>query len=375
MAADTLMTTAFGDVDLRRLPDRPGSPLRAWDGADEYVLANLAEVAPGGDRWLIVNDLFGALAVALADRRPQTWNDSVTSQQATVRNLERNGLDPTTLPFVPSVADPVGPIDVAVIKVPRTLALLEDQLHRLRPLLHDESVVIGAGMVKAIHRSTLALFEQVIGPSPTSLAKKKARLIFSTVDPGLVVGPSPYPTSYELETGVSLIEHANVFARGRLDIGSRVMLDHMPTAAAGDDVLDLGCGNGLLGLTAATRSELGSLTFVDESHQAIESARANAAGWIRATPATFVVDRTLASVASDSIDLVLNNPPFHAHQSRSDDTAKMMFADAHRVLRAGGRLVVVGNRHLDYHRLLRRRFGNGEVLGSNPKFVVVSAVR
>ncbi len=369
------MTTVYGSLELRRLPDSGDGPLRAWDAADEYLLEHLDTAGVTGDRWLIVNDLFGALAVALADRRPQSWNDSVTSHHATLANLERNGLDTGSVRLVPSTETPAGPIDVAVIKVPRTLALLEDELRRLRPLLHAGSVIVAGGMVKSIHRSTLDTFEQTIGPSPTSLAKKKARLVLPTYEPALVERSSPYPGRYSLDDGSPVIEHANVFSRGRLDIGTRAMLDHLPPIAEGADVLDLGCGNGLLGLTAARRGPLRSLCFVDESYQAIASAQANVEGWAIEAPCSFIADRTLASVGSSSIDVVLNNPPFHAHQSRSDDTAKRMFTDAHRVLRPGGELLVVGNRHLDYHKQLQRRFGNGEVVGSTPKFVVLRARR
>ncbi len=375
MADDVLMTTADGTVELRRIPERRGMPLRAWDAADEYLLAHLATERVVGDRWLIVNDLFGALAVALHAHRPQSWGDSITSHQATTANLVRNGIEPEAVTIVPSTSSPEGPFDVVVMKIPRSLALLEDQLRRLRPLLADDASIVAGAMVKSIHRSTLELFESVIGPSPTSLAKKKARLIFTELDASIDPGPSPFPGSYRLPGGQLVEEHANVFSRGRLDIGTRAMLEHLPDAEPGDDVLDLGCGNGVLGLSVAAPIEVGSVTLVDESYHAIESARVNAEGWGISAPVRLVSDRTLADVTSDSIDLVLCNPPFHTHQSRNDDTARSMFADAHRVLRSGGRLTVVGNRHLDYHTQLQRRFGNCRVVGSDPKFVVLEAIR
>ncbi len=426
---ETTMVGSAGAVELHRLPAEHDPSLRAWDAADEFVLADLADSTDawandGQRRWLVVNDLFGALAVSLCARDAssdgtelsvQSWGDSITSHEATARNLERNGHDPSRVAVVPSTQDPVGPIDVAVIKIPRSLALLEDQLRRLRPLLHPDSVVIGAGMVKAIHNSTIELFASIIGPSPTSLAKKKARLIRSTLDDSLDVlefaadgdgraAPGEVAT-YQLASGRPVHEFANVFSRGKLDIGTRAMLDHLPNVAEGQHVLDLGCGNGLLGLHIAEQAPgtgLGSLTFVDESYQAVASAERTAQSWFAesgsaqawsaepglartglaktelaqtglAQAVRFIVARTLDDLDDGSVDLVVNNPPFHTHQSRSDSIALAMFDDARRLLAPGGRLVVVGNRHLGYHRELGRRFSSVRTVGSTAKFVVLEA--
>ena len=91
--------------------------------------------------------------------------------------------------------------------------------------------------------------------------------------------------------------------------------------------------------------------------------------------AEFRVGDGLAGVPSESVDLVLNNPPFHSHQAMTDETAWRMFTGAKRVLRPGGELWVVGNRHLGYHVKLRRLFGNSQLVASDPKFVVLKAVK
>ena len=380
---ETQMTVEGVTLDLRRIPHHRSSPLRAWDAADQYVLDHLAASAEGFDRILVVNDLFGALAASLVARYAdegapsviQSWGDSITSHAATNQNLERNGLDPRAVALVPSTQDPFGLVDLVVLKIPRSLALLEEQLIRLRPMLHPEATIVAAGMVKSIHRSTLELFERLIGPAPTSKAVRKARLIHPTVDRALPVGSNPFPSNYDYAPGLPLTEHANVFARGRVDVGTRLLLEHLPVSGPDDHILDLGCGNGLLGLESARRHHPRLVTFVDESYHAVDSARLNHHAWALENDARFEVARTLDPVDTASVDLVLNNPPFHSHQSRSDDTARLMFADAHRVLRPGGRLVVVANRHLDHHRHLRRRFAAVRVVASNPKFVVREAVR
>ena len=75
------------------------------------------------------------------------------------------------------------------------------------------------------------------------------------------------------------------------------------------------------------------------------------------------------------MDRVLCNPPFHQQQVVSDHIARQMFRDARRVLREGGELWVVGNRHLGYHKTLKRLFGNATLVASNRKFVILRAVR
>lgn len=52
-----------------------------------------------------------------------------------------------------------------------------------------------------------------------------------------------------------------------------------------------------------------------------------------------------------------------------------MFRGAREALRTGGELWVVGNRHLSYHVMLQRTFGNCRVVTSDPKFVILRAVK
>ena len=61
-------------------------------------------------------------------------------------------------------------VDLLLVRVPKSLALLEDQLHPLAPAVHPGTVVVGTGMVTEIHTSTLRLFERILGPTRTSLA-------------------------------------------------------------------------------------------------------------------------------------------------------------------------------------------------------------
>ncbi len=367
-----------GQFLLNRFPKQTQEPLRAWDAADEYLLHTLTEqpLSQEKPRTLLINDHFGALAVALSAYQPTTLSDSYLSQQGTLANLRGNGIDPDTITLCDSLSWPTESFDLIVIKIPKSLAMLEDQLYRLRPLLNEKSQIIASAMCKQIHRSTLKLFERIIGPTHTSLAQKKARLVFAQPDHSLIAGETPYPKHYTLEgTDFTIINHANVFSQASLDIGSRFFLAHLPKDIGQKRVIDLGCGNGVVGLVAAQYNPEAELLFVDESYMAVNSAKANFKAAFPARKAQFEVMDSLTKVAKASSDIILNNPPFHQNSAVSGHIAWQMFRQSLEVLRGGGELWVIGNRHLGYHIRLKKLFGNCKVVSTNKKFVILKSVK
>ena len=371
-----------GTFSLNRYPVRAKETLRAWDAADELLLQHVGELAEQGEiavspRVLIVNDQFGALSVSLSDYSPQMSCDSWLSHCGVRANLRSNDKALDQVELLSSVDSLSGMYDLVLIKVPKSLAMLEDQLARLRPHLTEQTVIVGAAMVKAIHTSTLKLFEKLVGETKTSLAKKKARLIFSTLNMSLSPVLDKYPSRYQLEnTNYQIYNHAGVFSRDSLDIGTRFLLQHLPDVYSSDgyQVVDLGCGNGVVGLMMAAKNDTAEITFVDESFMAVDSARLNfQAAFADTRCADYKVTDCLSGVDSNSADMVLNNPPFHQQNVVGDFIALQMFRDAKRVLKKGGELWVIGNRHLGYHMRLKKLFGNCELMASNKKFVILKA--
>lgn len=390
------LTTPFGSYELTRFPEDPRDRLRAWDAADEYLLRHLdagtGERGPvdlaGAGQITVLGDRWGALTTALAAYQPTQITDSSLTRSATAANLDRNGIGTSkaTVTLRTTQDPPPEKIDVLLVRVPKSLALLEDQLHRLAPHVHAGTVIVGTGMVKEIHTSTLRLFERILGPTKTSLAEKKARLIFCT--PGAPVAgrpttPGPWPVTYTVDedagsaSGLTVVNHAGIFCADRLDIGTRFFLQNLPTNTDGARVVDLGCGNGIVGTAVQVHDPDAEVVFTDESYQAIASAQATYRANIREgrRTAEFHVGDGVAMLAPGSVDLILSNPPFHSHQATTDATALRMFAQSRKVLRPRGELWIVANRHMGYHTHLRRLFGNSEVVASEPKFVILRAVK
>lgn len=87
------------------------------------------------------------------------------------------------------------------------------------------------------------------------------------------------------------------------------------------------------------------------------------------------LEQLLGQGQQNQYDKVLCNPPFHQQNAITDHIAWQMFHDSRDALRRGGHLIVVANRHLEYHIKLKRLFGGVKVLASNRKFVILSSAK
>jgi len=388
---DTLFQSPFGSFQLQRYPARNKETLRAWDSADEYVLQHLEEsgLLQEDTSLLIINDGFGGLSIPLNKFQPVVISDSYLSMQAISLNARNNDIDESLITIIDSLLTPESTLNVrsnignhiVLIKIPKSLAMLEDQLHRIRPMIDQSTVIIAAAMTKHIHMSTLELFEKIIGPTKSSRARKKSRLILSQFDADLTVADNPYPKSYDLpykldDVAIEIKNHAAVFSQEKLDQGARFFIENLPVDEKYKTIVDLGCGNGVIGLMAAIKNPAAKILFTDESYMAVESSISNFLSVFNDTrEAEFLQTDCLQGVEVNSASLILCNPPFHQNHAINDNVAWQMFSESRQVLENKGELWVIGNRHLAYHAKLKKLFGNSEVVASNKKFVIVKAVK
>ncbi|NTY87215.1 23S rRNA (guanine(1835)-N(2))-methyltransferase RlmG [Serratia fonticola] len=364
-------------LELERYPQQEeATQLQAWEAADEYLLQQLENVDIGERPVLIFNDNFGTLACALHGYKPYSISDSYMSQLATRYNLKLNELDVEQVTLQDSLAElPANPA-VVLIRIPKALALLEQQLRALRDVVAPDTLIVAGAKARDVHTSTMQVFERVLGPTRTSLAWKKARLIYCQVA-DIVPPAAPETTDWLLDGTDWLIHnHANVFSRGSLDIGARLFLENLPKDLQGH-IVDLGCGNGIIGMRALVQNPQAQMTFVDESYMAVASSELNVEHNLpqEMDRCQFEVNNSLAGIERESLQAVLCNPPFHQQHAITDHTAWQMFCDAKRCLQVGGELWIVGNRHLDYYQKLRRLFGNCTTVASNQKFLILKAVK
>lgn len=363
---------------LFRFPKLNNEQLQAWDAGDEYLIQNFEELKlPTGSNILILNDSFGALSCwASEQHKVTTISDSFISHQGIKHNLELNHCKPIDLRA--STDEWPQQVDIVLMQIPRNNRYLTWQLNQIALKYRDNCSLIAVNKAKEIHSSTLKIFEKYAGHTTTSLAWKKHRLVFSDLNSVHQESIDPYTTWPVSEHKLVLSNLPNVYSGESLDLGARFILEHLKSNTKYQDIVDLGCGNGVLTLKLKQLNPQANITAIDESFMAVKSAHHNLTlNNLALDGCDFVANNCLDGFQANSQDLVVCNPPFHQQQAVTDHIAWQMFCDAKQVLRDTGELMVIGNRHLGYDKKLARLFGkhNVKLVASNAKFVILQATK
>ena len=159
---------------------------------------------------------------------------------------------------------------------------------------------------------------------------------------------------------ISLETQAGVFSRHRFDTASRLLAETMDIGPT-DEVADLGCGAGLLGIVAARLAPQGTVILLDNRVQTVEVARRN----LRrngVANATVQLSDGLQAVGRRNFDVIVSNPPLHEGGVYRTTPAERFVAAAAAHLRARGRLFLVGPRTLPVPRLAAPHFHECQVV-------------
>jgi 16S rRNA (guanine1207-N2)-methyltransferase len=132
------------------------------------------------------------------------------------------------------------------------------------------------------------------------------------------------------------ITDRGVFSKNRVDFGSVLLIETIEIKD-GMDVLDVGCGYGPIGISAASLTPSGSVLMLDVNERAVSLANRNAA-MNGIENARAIVSDKLSAVPSDKkFDVIVTNPPIRAGKQ----VVHGIFEEAHRYLVPGGSLWVV----------------------------------
>ena len=167
------------------------------------------------------------------------------------------------------------------------------------------------------------------------------------------------------------VTDAGVFSKGEVDTGTRLLLEALPEEMDGE-ILDLGCGWGVIGISIAKKWPECRVTMADVNLRALELSRENAKR--NRAEAEIVESDGMAALAGRTFDAVVTNPPIRAGKQ----VIYQMFADAAKGLKPGGALYLVIRKQQGAEscmKYLKTIFGEVEKLDRSSGFWVLRAVK
>ncbi|OOF67580.1 16S rRNA (guanine(1207)-N(2))-methyltransferase RsmC [Rodentibacter caecimuris] len=179
-----------------------------------------------------------------------------------------------------------------------------------------------------------------------------------------------YWKTYQSPKLDGLIIHSlpGVFSSNELDIGTELLLSTIDNRIQGE-VLDLGCGAGVIGSYIKKLNPKTHITMSDINAMALASAqRTLQQNQLQGE----IIASDVFSHLSGKFDLIISNPPFHDGIDTAYRAVRELIQQAKWHLKNSGELRLVANAFLPYADLLDQYFGNHQVLVKTNKFKVYS---
>ena len=177
---------------------------------------------------------------------------------------------------------------------------------------------------------------------------------------------------------VKLVDHQmeflttwGLFSPRDIDEGSRLLLN-VTKVNSDDDILDLGCGYGPLGLSLAKQAKDGTTLLVDKDFVAIDYSNKNIK-LNQLTNTEAILSNGFDQIRDRKFDLIVSNIPAKV----GNEMLWLFLHDAHRQLNPGGRLVVVTISGLSkfMKREFKQLFGNYKKLKQGKTYTVAQTIR
>ena len=336
----------------------------------QLLLRNLSDIKPDAmlcwvnpmadEAWQRIKAHAGKLSLWCQDYRPWSFLDKV-------------GATAVFADFPAADSERAGHY---ILSLPRSKQRLDMLLGFIHSIMPREGKLWLPGENNAGIRSATTSLAKWFGAVQQLDSARHCRLFEATLPrDGTSFRLDDYRADWQLDEefgNLSIHSWPGVFAHGKLDDGTRMLLEHLPGLDSGQTVLDFGCGCGVISARlAALQPEL-DITMADIDAMALRSAQETMKS--NQLEARIHAGDGLEGLAQ-RFDLVVTNPPFHQGYRSNSSMSMQLLDQVRNFLNPRGQLLMVANRHIPYRKWLDRVFGRHEVVASNSRFQVLHAVQ
>lgn len=266
---------------------------------------------------------------------------------------------------------PAGPFDLVALRLPKAKDELEMAVHGAAASLGPGSTLAVYGAKDEGIGSANRRISPLLGPVQTLATGGHCRVLTAR-RPAVLEGLRGHLSDWRHEVE-GWVSYPGLFAHGRVDRGTALLLDHLPDPVEGDRILDFGCGSGVLtaGCIARARDRGAAVS--------VHGLDVDAVALVALTENVPEVEPVLADgltgLPDSAFTLIVSNPPYHAGKAESVEALRSFLEEAPRVLASGGRIALVTQRRLPVGRLLERHWERPRSVADVAPFRVWTADR
>lgn len=170
----------------------------------------------------------------------------------------------------------------------------------------------------------------------------------------------------------SFITDNGVFSKEYVDYGSMIFLEALEKEKLGNNLLDVGCGYGTLGVVLKKMNPASKVTMIDVNPRALELAAINAEK--NETEVDIRQSDIYEKVSEDNFTDIITNPPIRAGKA----VIYKIFDEAYEHLAGGGHLyVVIRKQHgaLSAQKEIASVFGNCDIIHKDRGYFVLKSTK
>ena len=354
------------ELIVNRVPESTNNSLRAWSAADELLISHLNETKT--ESVLIYNDAFGYLSANAQPRKVFGALDAKSQEKATLENFATNSLDSENFVSTSLLSEMTEKLEMGMMKIPKSLELFELFLSHFVKNASKNATLLCGFMTRNFTKHLLEIAEEYFEEVEQSLSKKKARLLVlknpKKVSVKSMIKSIPFGDE-------ELKQYFGVFSSNHIDYATQFLIENLEPPEVVNSALDLASGNGVLAKEIQKKFPESELFLVDDSQLAVESSKLN----LKGENISFFHNNNLEDIASNSLDYVVSNPPFHVEYEIDISLPLRLFRAVEKKLVNEGKFQLVANSHLNYKPHLEKIFKRVSVVFDNDKFVVYSCYK